>query len=168
MREALLTVKNLKTAFQVKGGEVQAVRGISFQLNRGEILGLVGESGSGKSVACFSLLRVLPENGGLTSGGIALAGQELTALSEAQMRRIRGKEISMIFQDPMTSLSPLMTVGRQIEEAYRQYHPSSSPREARLEALELLRRVHIPDPLLRYRAYPHELSGGMRQRVMIA
>jgi oligopeptide transport system ATP-binding protein len=166
--EKVLQVAGLETSFRIKSGEVQAVRKVSFEVGRGEILGIVGESGSGKSVTSFSILRVLPDNGRIRGGTILLGGRDLTGLSEKEMRELRGKNIAMIFQDPMTSLSPLMTVGRQIEEAYLEHHPRSSREEATRRTVELLKRVHISDPELRCRAYPHELSGGMRQRVMIA
>jgi oligopeptide transport system ATP-binding protein len=163
----LLSVSGLETSFLVKAGEVKAVRGVSFDVRRGEILGIVGESGSGKSVTSFSILRVLPENASL-AGSVMFNQQDLTRLSERELRRIRGSKISMIFQDPMTSLSPLMTIGRQIEEAMLEHDHALSRGEAQKRALELLRRVHIPEAQARYKAYPHELSGGMRQRVMIA
>ena len=168
MSETILEIRNLHTSFSTKAGEVQAVRGVSFTLARGEVLGIVGESGCGKSVTAMSVLRVLPENAFHREGQILYMGKDLLTLPKKELRRIRGGEISMIFQDPMTSLSPLMKVGRQIEEAIRQNVPGVSKEEAKARALEMLRKVHIPDPESRYHCYPHELSGGMRQRVMIA
>ena len=168
MSEAVLKIENLHTSFRTRAGEVQAVRGVSLTLGRGEVLGIVGESGCGKSVTAMSVLRVLPENAFHKEGRILLGERDLLQLSPKEMRKIRGGKISMIFQDPMTSLSPLMKVGRQIEEGIRQNLPQLSRREAQAKALDLLRRVHIPDPEQRYHCYPHELSGGMRQRVMIA
>jgi oligopeptide transport system ATP-binding protein len=168
MAEALLSVSGLETSFTVKAGEVQAVRGISFDLYPGEILGIVGESGSGKSVTSFSILRVLAENARLKGGEIFFKGRNILDLSEKELREIRGRQISMVFQDPMTSLSPLMTVGRQIQEALLIHNRGMSRGQAKARALELLKKVHISDPEFRYNAYPHELSGGMRQRVMIA
>ena len=135
---------------------------------RGEIVGVVGESGCGKSVTASSILRVLPENAWHSEGRILFMGRDLLTLSPSQMRAVRGRQISMIFQDPMTSLGPLMRIGRQIEEAILQSIDGVTRAQARERALDMLRRVHIPDPESRYNCYPHELSGGMRQRVMIA
>ena len=168
MPDTILKIENLHTSFRTRAGEVQAVRGVSLDLRRGEILGIVGESGCGKSVTAMSVLKVLPENAFHPEGRILLGEKDLLTLPPREMRKIRGGRISMIFQDPMTSLSPLMKVGRQIEEGIRQNLPRLSGREARAKALHLLQRVHIPDPERRYHCYPHELSGGMRQRVMIA
>ena len=168
MPDSILQIQNLHTAFHTKSGEVQAVRGISLALRRGEILGVVGESGCGKSVTAMSVLKVLPENAYHTEGRILYQGKDLLAMSAKQIRKVRGGEISMIFQDPMTSLSPLMKVGRQIEEAILRNVPGISKPAAKARALEMLKKVHIPDPESRYNCYPHELSGGMRQRVMIA
>ena len=168
MPDTILKIENLHTSFRTRAGEVQAVRGVSLDLRRGEILGIVGESGCGKSVTAMSVLKVLPENAFHPEGRILLGEKDLLTLPPREMRKVRGGRISMIFQDPMTSLSPLMKVGRQIEEGIRQNLPRLSGREARAKALHLLQRVHIPDPERRYHCYPHELSGGMRQRVMIA
>jgi oligopeptide transport system ATP-binding protein len=166
--EGILRVEDLETSFYTKAGEVRAVRGISFGVKRGEILGIVGESGSGKSVSSLSILRVLSANGRVNRGRIFFNGEDILRLSPREFRKIRGNRISMIFQDPMTSLNPLMPVGRQIEEAIREHGPALSREEVRDRALALLQKVHIPAPSQCRRAYPHELSGGMRQRVMIA
>jgi oligopeptide transport system ATP-binding protein len=166
--DTILRVANLTSVFDTKAGEVQAVRGVSFVLNRGEILGIVGESGSGKSVSALSILRALAANGRITEGRIFFKGQDLQALPRREFRRIRGNKISMVFQDPMSSLNPLMFAGRQIEEAIREHYPSLPKSAAKERTLALLRQVRIPNPELCYRVYPHELSGGMRQRVMIA
>ena len=168
MDEPILRLENLHTAFHTKAGEVQAVRGVTFDVAQGEIVGVVGESGCGKSVTAASILRVLPENAWHSEGRILFMGRDLLTLSPNQMRAVRGRQISMIFQDPMTSLSPLMRIGRQIEEAILQSIDGVTRAKARERALDMLRRVHIPDPESRYNCYPHELSGGMRQRVMIA
>ena len=168
MHEPILRLQNLHTAFHTKAGEVQAVRGVTFDVSQGEIVGVVGESGCGKSVTASSILRVLPENAWHSEGKILFMGRDLLALPESQMRAVRGRQISMIFQDPMTSLSPLMRIGRQIEEAILQSIDGITRAKARERALDMLRRVHIPDPESRYNCYPHELSGGMRQRICIA
>ena len=168
MSETVLKIENLHTSFRTRAGEVQAVRGVSLELHRGEVLGIVGESGCGKSVTAMSVLKVLPENAYHTEGEILFDGKNLLKISAKEMRKVRGKRISMIFQDPMTSLDPLMKVGRQIEEGIRQNLPKLTRDEARAKALALLKRVRIPDAERRYDCYPHELSGGMRQRVMIA
>ena len=165
---SVLQIEDLHTSFRTKAGIVKAVRGVSFELKKGEILGIVGESGCGKSVTAMSVLRVLPDNARHDSGKIMYMGRDLLTLSKKELRKIRGGEISMIFQDPMTSLSPLMKIGRQIEEAILQNTEGISKQEAKNKALEMLKKVHIPDPENRYNSYPHELSGGMRQRVMIA
>jgi oligopeptide transport system ATP-binding protein len=166
--ETILKVNNLKTSFATKAGRVQAVRGISFEVRKGEVLGIVGESGSGKSVASLSILRVLPDNATLSADSIDFGGQDLARLPKKEFRKIRGARISMIFQDPMTSLNPLMTAGRQVEESLLEHCPQMGRQAARRKVLELFGRVRMPDAESRYRAYPHELSGGMRQRVMIA
>ncbi|MBQ6173754.1 MAG: ABC transporter ATP-binding protein [Clostridia bacterium] len=163
----LLDVKNLRTIFHIGVGNVDAVRGISFHVDKGEFLGIVGESGSGKSVTMLSVMGLLPEYASREADQILFDGTELTALTPRQMRGVQGKEIGMVFQDPMTSLNPLYTVGQQIEEPLR-IHLGLKKAEARQRALELLDRVEIPDPKTRLKQYPHELSGGMRQRVMIA
>ena len=162
----ILEVRDLHTQFNTLDGVVRAVDGVSFDLARGETLGIVGESGCGKSVTALSILRLIPETGRI-AGSIRFEGEELTTLSEEAMKRLRGHRISMIFQEPMTSLNPLLTVGRQISEAIV-LHQGLSRRDSMDKAAEMLRRVHIPEPERRILAYPHQLSGGMRQRVMIA
>ncbi|HET9030843.1 MAG TPA: ABC transporter ATP-binding protein [Candidatus Aquilonibacter sp.] len=164
---ALLDVKNLRTTFRTEDGPVTAVSGLSFSLNAGETLGIVGESGSGKSVTSLSIMRLLARNASVASDGIFFAGEDLTKKSEAEMRKIRGHRIAMIFQDPMTSLNPVLTIGDQITEAVR-LHLGLSKRDARDKAIEMLNKVRIPSPQARLNDYPHQFSGGMRQRVMIA
>jgi len=165
---ALLDVTNLTTRFYTREGVVNAVENVSFSVERGQLLGIVGESGSGKSVACYSLLGLVPcPPGKIESGTAMYAGRNLLALSESQLRRIRGNEISMIFQDPMTSLNPHMRVQEQLIEAYR-IHKKSGKKEARNRAIAALEDVGIYAAADRIKAYPHEFSGGMRQRVMIA
>jgi oligopeptide/dipeptide ABC transporter ATP-binding protein len=159
-------VRGLRTVFGPPGSEVAAVDGISFAIRRGEILGLVGESGSGKSVTGFSLLRLVAP-GRITGGEIRFDGQDLLRLTEPQMRKIRGNRISIIFQEPMASLNPVLTVGFQIAEAIM-LHRGKRKKEALVDAVEMMRLVAIPDPERRVREYPHQLSGGMQQRVMIA
>jgi oligopeptide transport system ATP-binding protein len=163
----LLEVKNLRTTFRTEDGPVTAVNGLSFSLAAGETLGIVGESGSGKSVTALSIMRLLARNATVTADRIALRGESLPAKSEAEMRKIRGHRIAMIFQDPMTSLNPVLTIGEQIAEAVR-LHLGLGPREARDRVIEMLSKVRIPQPEKRLRDYPHQFSGGMRQRVMIA
>ena len=166
--QTVLEIENLKTHFLTAGGVVRAVDGVSYALRSGETLGVVGESGCGKSVTALSVLRLVADPPGrIVEGAIRLAGTNLLDLTEGEMEAIRGNDISMIFQEPMTSLNPLMTVGRQISEAIV-LHQGLSRREALDQAVEMLRRVHIPEPERRAHAYPHQLSGGMRQRVMIA
>ena len=165
---AILEVRDLHTQFNTLDGVVRAVDGVSFDVARGETLGIVGESGCGKSVTALSILRLIPpETGRIAQGSIRFEGNELTALSEEEMKSLRGHRISMIFQEPMTSLNPVQTVGEQIIEAVR-LHRAVSAAEARGRALEMLRLVKIPSPETRLDEYPHQLSGGMRQRVMIA
>jgi oligopeptide/dipeptide ABC transporter ATP-binding protein len=163
----LLSVRDLVTVFPSRTGIVCAVNGVSFDLREGETLGIVGESGSGKSVTCRSLLRLVPEPGEIIGGSIELDGQDILGLPRRALRAIRGSQIAMIFQDPMSSLNPVFTVGDQIVEPLRQ-HRGMSRRAARREAIDLLDRVGIASPAERLRAYPHEMSGGMRQRAMIA
>jgi oligopeptide/dipeptide ABC transporter ATP-binding protein len=166
--DTVLEIENLRTYFFTAGGVVRAVDGVSYAVRSGETLGVVGESGCGKSVTALSVLRLVANPPGrIVDGAIRLAGKNLLDLSEHEMEAIRGNDISMIFQEPMTSLNPLMTVGRQISEAIA-LHQGLSRREAFGQAVEMLRRVHIPEPERRVHAYPHHLSGGMRQRVMIA
>jgi peptide/nickel transport system ATP-binding protein len=164
---ALLEVHRLQTHFGTPDGVVRAVEGVSFQINAGETLGVVGESGCGKSVTAMSILRLVQEPPGKIAGSIRFDGRELLTLSEAEMQTIRGNAISMIFQEPMTSLNPVLTVGRQIGETLR-LHQGMDARAAEQKAIEMLVLVGIPAPERRVREYPHQLSGGMRQRVMIA
>jgi peptide/nickel transport system ATP-binding protein len=164
---ALLEVENLQTHFRTPDGVNRAVDGISFQVNQGETLAVVGESGCGKSVTAMSILRLVPEPPAKIAGAITFQGKELLALSEREMRGIRGNDISMIFQEPMTSLNPVLTVGRQLSETLRLHeHLNRGAADAR--AVEMLTLVGIPEPRRRLSEYPHQLSGGMRQRVMIA
>jgi oligopeptide/dipeptide ABC transporter ATP-binding protein len=164
----ILSVRDLKTYFYTKEGEVPAVDGVSFDIERGHTLGLVGESGSGKSVSALSILQLIPQPPGrIVDGEILFEGQDLTEFSEKQMRSIRGNQISMIFQEPMTSLNPVYTVGNQIIEAIT-LHQDVDYAEARQMAVDMLERVGIPAPKQRIDEYPHQLSGGMKQRVMIA
>ena len=164
----LLRVENLKTYFRTKAGPARAVDGVSFEIAAGETLALVGESGSGKSVTALSLLQLIPEAIGYHAGGsIVYQGQDITQLSAVEKRKLRGNQIAMIFQEPMTALNPVLTVGFQLMEPLR-YHQHSSPDEAYQRAIDLLAQVHIPAPEQRFHEYPHQLSGGMKQRVMIA
>ena len=165
--EILLEVSGLKTYFKDRKGLVPAVDGVDFTLRKGETLGIVGESGCGKSVTSMSILHLLPPEGRLVDGTIRFKGRDITHLPPDEMTKLRGKEIAMIFQEPMTSLNPVYTVGWQISEMIRQ-HEKVSKKEAREKAIEMLRLVNIPAPEKRVDEYPHELSGGMRQRVMIA
>lgn len=167
MTQKILEVKDLKTSFFTHLGEVQAVRGISFDLEKGQILGIVGESGSGKSVTSLSVMRLLQYPGEIKSGEIIFQGEDLGKKSEKEMLAIRGDKIAMIFQDPMTSLNPVFTIGNQIMEGLR-LHRGLSKTEAKQEAIKMLQMVGIPDPTERVDNYPHEFSGGMRQRAMIA
>lgn len=163
----LLEVKNLQTQFPTRAGLVRAVDGVSFHLDAGELLGIVGESGCGKSVTSLSIMRLVAPPGKISGGEILFEGRDLLKLSGEEMRQIRGDDIAMIFQDPMTSLNPVFTVGEQIAEALR-LHRKLSRAAAREAAIEAMREVSIPDPARRINDYPHQLSGGMRQRVMIA
>jgi oligopeptide/dipeptide ABC transporter ATP-binding protein len=168
MSEALLRVDDLKTHFFTDDGVVRAVDGVSFELRAGETLAVVGESGSGKSVTALSILRLVPQPPGRIVGGrMIFRDRDLLALRPAEMRQIRGKEISMIFQEPMTSLNPVFTCGEQVIETLM-LHDKLDRRAARVRAIEMLRRVGIPVPEQRVDEYPHQMSGGMRQRVMIA
>jgi oligopeptide/dipeptide ABC transporter ATP-binding protein len=165
---ALLEVRNLETHFFTEEGVSRAVDGVSFAIDAGRTLGMVGESGCGKSMTALSILRLVPSPPGRIVGGqILYQGRDLLTLSEAEMRKVRGNEIAMIFQEPMTSLNPVFTVGDQIGEAIR-LHQGTSRRETRERVVEMLRLVEIPEPARRVDEYPHQLSGGMRQRVMIA
>jgi peptide/nickel transport system ATP-binding protein len=163
----LIEVHNLQTHFATPDGIVRAVQGMTFSIDAGETIAVVGESGCGKSVTAMSILRLIPEPPGKIVGTIRFQDRDLLALDEAEMRSIRGNEISMIFQEPMTSLNPVLTVGRQIGETLR-LHQGLSGRQAEAKAIEALTLVGIPEPVRRIREYPHQMSGGMRQRVMIA
>ena len=165
--QPLLKVEDLRTSFFTEQGELRAVDGVGFSVDSGKLLGLVGESGSGKTVTALSIMRLLPETAKITSGKILFEGSDLRTLQESEMRKVRGAKIAMIFQEPMTSLNPVFTVGSQIMEAIR-LHQKSSRAEARERAIQMLREVKIADPERRVDDYPHQLSGGMRQRVMIA
>ena len=167
MHDYLLDVQDLHTSFFTDSGEVQAVNGVSFRLDPGEILGIVGESGSGKSVTAYSIMRILADTGRIVGGRILYKGQDLAKFSERQMQSFRGKCCSIIFQDPMTSLNPVFTIGSQLTEAIV-LHTDKRGAQAKARAAELLELVGINEPIKRLRQYPFELSGGMRQRVMIA
>lgn len=167
MTEKILQIDNLNTSFFTHAGEVKAVSGVSFDLYAGEALGIVGESGSGKSVTSLSIMRLLPPTGKVIEGSINFKGTNLLELDEKDMQKIRGNEISMIFQDPMTSLNPVFTIGNQLMEPLIK-HLGLSKKEARERTIEMLNLVGIPSPEKRINQYPHEFSGGMRQRVMIA
>lgn len=166
--EPILEVKNLHTSFHTSNGLVQAVRGVDLTLGKGEILGVVGESGSGKSVTCMSILQLLANTGEITQGEIVFRGENLVAMNKKEIRRVRGEKIAMVFQDPMSSLNPLMTVGRQIGEMIQEHNPKLSKQEIQRRVVELMGMVRIPEPEKRLKSYPHQFSGGMRQRVMIA
>ena len=165
--EHLLSVRNLHTYFTTENGTVQAVNGVNFNLDAGRVLGIVGESGSGKSVTAYSVMQILAENGRIQEGEILFKGEDVSKWPESKMRTFRGKCVSIIFQDPMTSLNPVFTVGNQLMEAIL-LHTGKSRAEAKARALEMLELVGINEPAKRLRQYPYELSGGMRQRVMIA
>ena len=164
---ALLEVNDLHTSFYTPAGEVKAVNGVSFQLERGKVLGIVGESGSGKSVTAYSILQILEKTGKIVSGSVKLDGQELVGIGEEGMKHIRGNRISIIFQDPMTSLNPTYTIGHQLMEAIL-LHTGRNKQQAWERAVEMLRLVNVNEPEKRMKQYPYEFSGGMRQRVMIA
>ncbi|MCF0130713.1 MAG: ABC transporter ATP-binding protein [Pseudobutyrivibrio sp.] len=167
MSEYLVDIKDEKLSFFTPAGEVKALNGVSIHLNEGEVLGIVGESGSGKSVTAYSLMGLTAHPGKLIGGTLDFNGHRINDMSEKEMRKMRGNEVSIIFQDPMTSLNPVYTVGNQIEEVIR-LHTNKSKAEAKARAKELLELVGINEPEKRLKQYPHELSGGMRQRVMIA
>lgn len=167
MEKNILEVKNLETSFFTHVGEVKAVRNISFSVKKGEILGIVGESGSGKSVSLMSIMQLIEHPGKIKNGEVLFNGEDLLKKKEKEMLDIRGKEIAMVFQDPMSSLNPVYRIGNQIVESIR-YHDKVSKAEARKRAVELLKLVGIPSAEERLNSYPHEFSGGMRQRVMIA
>jgi peptide/nickel transport system ATP-binding protein len=164
---SVLSVKNLQTMFHTDAGDVVAVKDVSFDLNPGETLGIVGESGCGKSVTSLSVIRLLGKGGYISGGSVEFEDQDLAKIGEKDMRKIRGGQISMIFQEPMTSLNPLFTIGFQLEEAVR-LHLRMGKKQARAYSVEMLQKVGIPRPESVIDEYPHELSGGMRQRVMIA
>ena len=164
---ALLEVKDLHTSFFTPAGEVKAVNGVSFNLERGKVLGIVGESGSGKSVTAYSIMQILEKTGKIVSGSIKLDGQELVGIDEHGMKEVRGNKISIIFQDPMTSLNPTYTIGHQLMEAILLHTPRNK-QQAYDRAVEMLRLVNVNEPEKRMKQYPFEFSGGMRQRVMIA
>lgn len=165
--EYLLEVKDLHTSFFTESGEVKAVNGVSFTLKPGEVMGIVGESGSGKSVTAYSIMQILADTGRIVGGQVLYRGQDLAQFDRKQMAGFRGKCCSIIFQDPMTSLNPVFTVGSQIMEAIR-LHTKKTKEEAKVRAAEMLELVGVNEPERRLKQYPHELSGGMRQRVMIA
>ena len=167
MSQALLELSGLVTSFPSEVGRLPVVDGVSLSIGRGEVLALVGESGCGKSVTALSILRLVPKPGRIEAGQVRLEGKDLVPLSVPEMRAIRGRDISMIFQEPMTSLNPVVTVGKQVMEAIL-LHEDTSKSAARARALELFKKVGIPDPNERLDAYPHQLSGGLKQRVMIA
>ncbi|MFF5234843.1 ABC transporter ATP-binding protein [Dactylosporangium sp. NPDC000521] len=166
--EPLLRVTDLVTEFRVHGGVVRAVNGVSFDIHPGETVGIVGESGSGKSVTVMSALGLLPSAGRVVAGHAHFAGRDLVAMRDRELQKVRGKEIGLVFQDPMTALNPVMTVGTQVSEGLRQHNPGMGRRAAAERAVELLAEVGIPNPKNRAKQYPHEFSGGMRQRAMIA
>lgn len=168
MERQLLTIDNLTTAFLVRDGQVQAVRELDLQIEKGKVLGLVGESGSGKSVTALSIMRLLPKKTSkILTGSICLENQNLLKYNDEQMRKVRGNDITMIFQEPMTALNPVFTIGYQIGEVLK-IHRNLNKKDARDKTIELLKQVRIPRPEAIVDEYPHQLSGGMRQRVMIA
>ena len=164
---SLLALENLQTTFRTREGEVHAVRGVSFQVQPGELVGIVGESGCGKSVTCKSIIQLLGSNGRITGGSIRFQNDDLAQKTPAQMRAIRGNEIAMIFQDPMTALNPVLTIGKQMSEILMR-NKGLTKRAAKAAAIAMLEQVGIAEAERRYDQYPHEFSGGMRQRVMIA
>ncbi len=164
---ALLEVRDLRTAFRTDDGIVHAVDGVDFSVEKGKTLGIVGESGCGKSVTSLALLGILARNGRVTNGTAMFGGRDLLKLKDAELRSIRGREIAMIFQDPMTSLNPVLTIGRQIREAL-ETHFGMDREQADRRSTELLDQVGIPSAKMRLKDYPHQFSGGMRQRAMIA
>ena len=166
--EPILQVRDLRTSFFTSGGEVQAVRGVSFDVEKGKTLGIVGESGSGMSVTSLSILKLLGATGRISSGSIKLDGEELTTKSKKEMRAVRGGRVAMIFQDPMTSLNPLLPMGDQVGEMIWAHDKRLDKKERMEKVVELFRLVRIPEPEKRLKSFPHEFSGGMRQRVMIA
>ena len=167
MSEYLLQVKDLHTSFFTDSGEVKAVNGVSFNLEAGKTLGIVGESGSGKSVTAYSIMQILADTGKIVSGEVLYKGEDITKWNKKQMQGFRGKKCSIIFQDPMTSLNPVFTIGNQLMEAIL-LHTDRNKEQAKERAIEMLTLVGVNEPEKRLKQYPHELSGGMRQRVMIA
>ncbi len=166
--ESLLEIIDLRTEFNTEEGRAVVVDGVSFSVGRGETVGLVGESGCGKSVTALSIMRLVPDPPGrITGGSVMLEGRDILRLPEKEMRKVRGNEISIVFQEPLTSLNPVFTCGEQIREAIA-LHQGLGRRQSKEKAIEMLRLVRIPDPAARYSNYPHQMSGGMRQRVMIA
>jgi peptide/nickel transport system ATP-binding protein len=168
MNDTLLRVDDLRTVFRSSNGDIAAVDGVTLEVPRGKTLGIVGESGCGKSMLSLSIMGLVPRPGRIAQGHVMLEERDLAALSPAEMRGVRGAEIAMIFQEPMTSLNPVHSVGDQLTEAMRAHDTKASNAELKARAIEALRRVRIPSPDRRYAEYPHQLSGGMRQRVMIA
>lgn len=168
MSEAIIKVEDLKVSFYTFAGQVQAVRGVSFFIAPGEMLGIVGESGSGKSVTAMSIMRLIQHPGKIIGGSIQYKGENLVNKTNAEMRKVRGKGISMVFQDPMTSLNPVLKIGMQIGESLHEAFPSMTKKEITAQSIELLRKVQIPSPEKRLSAYPFEMSGGMRQRIVFA
>ncbi|MCR0984348.1 ABC transporter ATP-binding protein [Roseomonas populi] len=168
MNDTLLRVEDLRTVFRSSAGDIAAVDGVTLDVPRGKTLGIVGESGCGKSMLSLSIMRLVPNPGRIAQGRVMLDGRDLAALSAAEMRGVRGGDIAMIFQEPMTSLNPVHSIGDQLMEAMRAHDAKASAAELRDRAVEALRRVRIPSPERRFAEYPHQLSGGMRQRVMIA
>jgi oligopeptide/dipeptide ABC transporter ATP-binding protein len=167
-RQEFLRVQNLRTAFRTHQGLVRSVDGVSFHVREGETLALVGESGCGKTVTSLSLIRLLPNNATVQADAFVLDGKPVAALTPGEARKIRGSKISMIFQEPMTSLNPVYRIEKQISEVYRLHHPGWSRGQVRQASIEMLRKVGVPNPEERLKVYPHQLSGGLRQRVMIA
>ena len=166
--KTLLRIEDLETVFRSDEGEIKAVDGVSFEVGEGEMVGLVGESGCGKSVTALSIMRLIPDPPGrITGGAVRFGGRDLLSLSEKEMRKVRGNEISIIFQEPLSSLNPVFTCGEQVREAIA-LHQKLGRRASKEKAIEMLRLVRMPDPEKRYNNYPHQMSGGMRQRVMIA
>lgn len=167
MSEKLIDIKNLKTHFFTENGVIPAVNGVSFSAKEGEVVAIVGESGCGKSVTSLSILQLINKPGKIVNGKILFNGKDLTTFSEKQIRKIRGNKISMIFQEPLTSLNPVFTIGNQISESIR-LHQNLDKKQAKQETIEVLKKVGLPNPNKHYSSFPHQLSGGMRQRVMIA
>ena len=166
--EVVLSVRNLSVVFHTPDGDVVAVNDVSFDLRSGETLGIVGESGSGKSVTASSIMRLNNSSTASTTGSILISGVDVLTADESEVRRIRGSEVAMIFQDPLSALNPYYTVGKQIAEAYLVHHPEASKADARTVTLEMLKKVGIPNPEKRIDEFPHQFSGGMRQRIVIA